>query len=100
MAQMPGEPPPPVIKNFGASQTGQNTWKLTGQVVCADPAYLTVTFSGLQGLLDGKTTATDENGNFTFSFYLMTGTSGYVTAQTIDDWCQESEVEEAYVLND
>ena len=93
----PGEPDPPVIENFVAMQVGENTWQLGGQVVCSEPAYLTVTFGGLQTLLDGEDCVTDEYGNFSYTFILPNELSGLATAQATDGWGQESEVEEAFI---
>jgi hypothetical protein len=92
-----GLPDPPVIQNFVAVHMGTNMWCVEGNVVCSDPAYLQVVFGGL---LDGFRCATDADGNFYYGFWLTPGHSGYVTAQATDHDGQQSQIANAYILND
>jgi len=74
----------PVIQDFAVSRFG-NLWTFTGKVIDEAPAGLTVTFSGLS-TLNGRTTTTDANGNFSVTYELSTPGSWLASATTQDIW--------------
>jgi len=86
----------PQIVNFQAVQVSGTIWTLSGQVEDAYASGLVVTMGGFPEL-DGDTTMTDDNGNFSISVTLATGEYGTATAQTCDGWDMESNVAEWYI---
>ena len=82
----------PEILELHANVAANDVITLTGRIFDECPAGRLVTFGGISGLefLDGLTTTTDANGDFTLTFTRPAGVIGSVSAQTIDPWGWES----------
>ena len=60
-------------------------YQISGHVTAAAPGGLTVSFDGIPAL-EGMSTVTDANGNFTYVFQVQTNgnDNGAISAQTVD----------------
>jgi hypothetical protein len=76
---------PPVIIDFNAQEIGNGLFQITGTVIDANPAHLTIALGGDTEAC-GQTTVTNENGSFSMLVQLpVDGTgSGFITATTVD----------------
>lgn len=85
----PGNPTPtqtgPNIDRFGAAEVAHGWYQISGHVTAAAPGGLTVSFDGIPAL-EGMSTVTDANGNFTYVFQVQTNgnDNGAISAQTVD----------------
>lgn len=70
----------PLVFQLQGLQLNPTDWRFTGFVQDESPSGLTVTFGGL---VQGSTT-TNSNGEFAFVTSIPTGSTGLVTASTID----------------
>jgi hypothetical protein len=86
---------PPVIQNFTGSRAGGNLWTFTGTVVDDDPGAITVTFGGVAS----GTTTTQPDGSFSYTIAIPPGSSGYATAQALNDEGIQSAVVNTIVFN-
>jgi hypothetical protein len=97
-APLAGATPPQII-NFQAVEVSGGMWVFSGTVVDAQPGGLTVSFGGAPEALQGLTTTTDADGNFSIGVILNSNGSdtGTATAQTVDGQGLPSNVAQYYV---
>jgi hypothetical protein len=84
-----GQPAPPVITSFDATQGLSNVWIFTGQVNYRWPWTLTIQFGGL---LDGESCNVNLDGSFQFEWIFPPDTNGIVSAKAVTPEGVESNV--------
>jgi hypothetical protein len=82
---------PPQIVNFSAQLVGSGAFLLTGRVIDENPGGLTITFDGVVS----TTVTTQSDGSF--SIIVNVSFSGFITASTVDDHNQASNVPDVFV---
>lgn len=89
----PNEPPEITL---GVVQGLANLWTFSGTVTDENPEGLTVTFGGI---LQGYTAIVRADGTYSLTVQLPDGTEGYVSAQTVDDEGEASDLAEDYLYS-
>jgi hypothetical protein len=88
---------PPQITAFTAEQVGPNQFLITGQVVADDPDCLVVSFGGAPNCIQGTSTMTNSDGSFSMMLYTTSTDFGTITAQTVDQNGQQSNIAYDYL---
>jgi hypothetical protein len=86
----------PQITALSATLASGNSWTLSGTIVDASAAGITISFGGLTSLT-GLTTTVASDGTFSFTAKLQSGEAGTATAQFTDSWGLASNQATVYV---
>jgi hypothetical protein len=88
---------PPQITDFGYEQIANGEIILTGRVIADNPAGLVISFGGVPDCVQGLTTTTASDGTFSILVYTTPTDYGTISAQTVDQYGQESNIAYTYM---